>query len=83
MRWTASDDDTLGAFRWEAVERMAGGIFGTERRIYCTEKSKDVNGKCNGPSARGEHLENAGIMFFRRQIFVFHELIRGVKSCPL
>ena len=34
MRWTASEDDTVGTLRWAAVERMVGGIFGTEKRIY-------------------------------------------------
>ena len=33
MRWTASEGDTVGALRWAAVERMPGGMFGTDRRI--------------------------------------------------
>jgi hypothetical protein len=33
MRWTASEGDTVGTFRWAAAERIEGGMFGTERRI--------------------------------------------------
>lgn len=34
MRWIASEDDTACDLRWAAFERIAAGIFGTERRIY-------------------------------------------------
>ena len=34
MRWTASDGDTVGrTLRLAAVERIEGGMFGTERRM--------------------------------------------------
>jgi hypothetical protein len=33
MRWIASEDDKLWDLRWAALERIAGGMFGTESRI--------------------------------------------------
>jgi hypothetical protein len=36
MRWTASADDTPWVLRRADFERIEGGMFGTERRIYLT-----------------------------------------------
>jgi hypothetical protein len=38
MRWTASEGDTVGTLRLAAVERIEGGMFGTERRMGSTRE---------------------------------------------